>query len=433
VKKWLKVVLVCTAVVIVLAGAAAGYFFSCMYPYRGTVNNSGFEECLTLDTVLTQEQAIEDLSYMMELLESRHPAWLEEDSDIPAKTQAQFDKEIAVIGEEVTVLELWQAASRITSVMHDGHTWVRYSGIELYVDDITQFTDSENTIISIDGEPSGEVYKRFLELFQYELEPYARAVFSSVIIREKYLSLMGVDTSDGVTFTFEKNEEQTEYHYNFVPADEIKGNDTSAEEKAWVDYEIDAENDAAVFILKECNYNDEYCAKLREFFEEVEKNSIGNVIVDLRGNGGGNSMVANEFLRYVDIDGYKCWDSDVRYGSYVVHNRDVWQKNDRADISFAGSIYVLTDVDTYSSAMDFAMLIGDNDIGLLIGEASGNRPDAYGDCLFFSMPNSKLEVSISSKRWYRLDQSKAWQPLEPDVPIEPEYALEKAYELIKNN
>jgi len=432
-KKWLKVVIICIAILAVLAGVVFGYYFAFMHPYRGTVNNSGFADSLPLDTVLTGEQAREDLFFMMECLESRHPAWLEEESEIPQLVQAQFDKELEAIGEETTVLELYQAASRITSVMRDGHTWVRWRGEDKYVDDVTQFTDSENTVIAINGEPLVDIYNRFLGLFQYELEPYARATFANVLIRENYLRLMGVDTADGVTFTFEsENGQQFDEHYTFVPAEEIKGNDSNADEDyKWVSYEIDAENSVAIFTLNECIYNDEYCAVVEEFFGEVEKNNVENIVVDLRENGGGNSMVADEFLRYLDIDQYNGWGSDIRFGWYVLRNRDIVCKNDRTGTDFDGKVYVLTATETFSAAMDFAMLIGDNDIGVIVGEASGNRPDAYGDCLYFQMPNSKLGMSVSYKRWYRIDQDKVWQPLEPDYYVYAEEALDKVYELIE--
>lgn len=429
-KKWLKLTIICLCSLLVLAGAATAYYFGFMHPYRGTVSNGNYDEALPLDTILTREQAQEDLAFLMEQLESRHPAWLEEDSGIPQAVQTQLEAELNTLGEEVSILELVQAASRITSVMHDGHTWVRYIGEERYVDDLTLFIDAENTVKAINGESPDDLYARFLGLFQYELEPYASQIFSQVLIRESYLRLMGVDTSEGVSFTFKKNGEQFEQHYNFVPAEEIKGNNSGIEEDNWVSYELDAEHDTAVFTLKSCIFNDEYCAVVKEFFDAVAENNISNIIVDLRGNGGGNSLVANEFLRYIDIDEYKGWHSDVRFGWYVIRNRDAVYKNNRLGEGFEGNIYVLTDTETFSSGMSFAMFIGDNDLGEIIGEASGNRPDAYGDILYFQMPNSRLGMGVSFKRWYRIDQSKEWQPLEPDYPTAAEDALERAYQLI---
>lgn len=91
---------------------------------------------------------------------------------------------------------------------------------------------------------------------------------------------------------------------------------------------------------------------------------------------------------------------------------------------------MLTDTWTYSSAMDFAMLIADNDLGIIVGQPSGNLPDGYGDCLSFQMPNSRLAIGVSYKKWYRVDQTRAGEPLMPDVETASEEALEKVYELI---
>ena len=40
-------------------------------------------------------------------------------------------------------------------------------------------------------------------------------------------------------------------------------------------------------------------------FGEIKSKGIKNLCVDLRENGGGNSLVANEFLKYLDIPSYK--------------------------------------------------------------------------------------------------------------------------------
>ena len=79
------------------------------------------------------------------------------------------------------------------------------------------------------------------------------------------------------------------------------------------------------------------------------------------------------------------------------------------------------------------MLIGDNDLGSLVGSASGNLPDGYGDILLFQLPNSKLAMGVSFKRWYRVNQSLSGQPLTPDTVVPPSEALDKVYELIGND
>ena len=83
-------------------------------------------------------------------------------------------------------------------------------------------------------------------------------------------------------------------------------------------------------------------------------NGINNVVVDLRNIGGGNSMVGNAFMRSIDVDSYRTWDVDERYGWYLLKQKNIVNQNKKKELVFDGNIYVLTSVQTFSSAMDFA-------------------------------------------------------------------------------
>ena len=73
---------------------------------------------------------------------------------------------------------------------------------------------------------------------------------------------------------------------------------------------------------------------------------------------------------------------------------------------FKGDVYILTNIRTFSSAMDFAMYFADNHMRTLVGEASGNLPNAYGQCVKFRTPNSRLVFTVSVKRRHRIDMGK---------------------------
>ena len=64
-KRSKMIVLGIVIAVVALAGVAAGVWFLALNPYRGTVNNPS--ETLALDTVLTRDQAKEDIDYVMEM------------------------------------------------------------------------------------------------------------------------------------------------------------------------------------------------------------------------------------------------------------------------------------------------------------------------------------------------------------------------------
>ncbi len=429
-KRNLKKQLVIIASIFLVVVLIAGYYFLFMNPRRGTAKN--FTPSQDLDTVLTRQQAENDLQYLVDHLKSRHPAWLDGSVNLTEAVMDQYQIELDSLNAETTVLDLWQSAGRILSKLHDGHSWISWKnpGQTLYIDDFTQIQTYEHPL-SINGTPIDVILDQYLSQSSYELAFYAEErFFKRALVTEDMLRWSGVDTSDGVTMTFNTEEGETTFHYNFVPLDQVIGYEPSDKDEDWVYYSIDEANDLGIFTLKTCTINEEYKDVLNAFFENVFAKHIGNIVVDLRGNGGGNSRVANAFLKYIDVDSYKTWNSAVRYGWYLHKNNNNVIRNQKKSETFDGDIYVLMDTFTYSSAMDFAMLIGDNHLGTLVGSTSGNRPDSYGDSLHFQLPNSALTFSVSFKRWYRVDQSKSGLPLTPDVVVLPSEALEKVYELI---
>lgn len=424
-KKGIRIVL---GIIVILAGLIGLGYVTCN-PERGTLKDKVITK--PLDETLTAEQVKEDIDFAMKTMRERHPVWLEKDNENVSKVEQQYETELANIGEGMTVIEELKMLSRIMHELGDGHT-ESYVNLEenKYINDLTQLGEG-NELLAINGEPIEDIYKRFLEVFSYEREEFAKAVFdNNVTCSESSLRLCGVDTSHGVTFTIKTEEgQQQDYTYSFVPIEEVKGRNQSDNEK-WVSYELDEAKSVGIFKLTSCDYNQEYKDTVKAFFEEVSAKNIQHIIVDLRWNGGGSSNVANEFLRYVNVDGYYMWANEVRIRNILVKGKRSYCKNRKLSPVFDGDLYVLTNLRSYSAAMDFAMMVEDNQIGTIVGEASGNMPNSYGDCLLFAVPNSGINFQVSYKRWHRIDEEKEGQPLEPDYPCKSEEAMEKAYTLI---
>ena len=431
-KKGIKALITALGVLIAAALVLFGAYKLWFDPYRGTF--SGGEPTLALDTVLSREQAREDVDDVMKKLRSRHPAWLEKDNARAAATEARYLAETELIDASesgVTVLEEWRAVSRILHDLGDGHTQVWASpAAALYIDDLGLLRQY-GVPVKINGEPTEAVFGRFCELYQYETEDYARAIFeANVLVSKTYLTWIGVDTTDGVVFTYEAASGELDRAHKFVTLKNVAGRGDAGGGEPW-EVRIDGDKGVGVFVLRSCDYNAEYKAAADAFFEQVRASACDSVIVDLRANGGGNSLCADEFIRYLDVDGYYGWPSHVRMGNILIKNKKSFTRNNKLGAGFSGDLYVLTDTRTFSAAMDFAMLIEDNGLGTLIGEAPGNLPDSYGDTLSFAAPNSGLRYTVSHKRWFRIDETKAGRPIEPDVPCASAEAMDRAYELIE--
>lgn len=425
--RWFKLAVVIIVFVII---SVYSIYQLLINPYRETTNE--YVTTLPLETELTKKQILGDIDYVIGKLRERHPAWLEKENKRVDAVEAKYSDMRKMINDDeknsYTVLEEWQILSRIMNQLYDGHSRVDFfSDSEKYIDDFSQINEYGNPI-TINGEPTEKILESFLNLFQYERVEFAQAVFGEYIKQELYLNWLGVDTSDGVTFKYVTDSGEKEYHYSFVPYENVANNDV--EESEWVNYEIEEKDNLAIFTLKECDYNDLYVNTVNDFFDKVDSADIENVIVDLRGNGGGNSYVANEFLSHLNIDGYMGLSGDVRYGNFLIHNEPYYYTVEKKENAYDGKVFILTDVFTFSSAMDFAMFFKDNNLGTVVGEASGNMPESYGDVLSFTVPNSKLAFSVSYKKWHRIDQSKCDEPIKPDYECKSQDALSYAKQLI---
>ena len=235
-------------------------------------------------------------------------------------------------------------------------------------------------VVEVGNISTEALYQRFLPQFSYELESWARHSFASRLNRSEYLSFVGVDTLTDIPLVLENPNDGSRITATFTLCESVTAGDEKAEPN--FDYSVDSSAGMGIFTLRQCVYDEEYKNGLRDFFTSVQENNIRSVIVDLRSNPGGNSLVANEFIRYLPAESYLTGATEVRFGSILRKNKPQSRKS-TAYSSLFDDVYVLTGADTFSSATDFATLISDNKLGTVVGEIPGNMPSSYGDILYF--------------------------------------------------
>jgi len=118
-------------------------------------------------------------------------------------------------------------------------------------------------------------------------------------------------------------------------------------------------------------------------------NSATRVVVDLRGNAGGNSEVILPLL-----DGLKI----------------------NSKLSAKGHLYVLIGGHTFSSGVMDAIYLRDQLHAILMGEPTGGKPNCYGEIERLNLPTSGLAVYYPVKRFQQIPDSDP-ASLEPDVKI----------------
>lgn len=410
-------------------------FGSYCNPYWNSVsfrNNYGFTK--NVDTVLSYRQAKCDLDFAFQYLQKLHPALYR---TIPKELEERYEKAVQRLQSEnqIDISMLAGEIEGILSLLHDAHTDItlNYENPR-YMKYIESHNKAGDSLIAVNGMDVQEMLVQFSDKISYETDSWGIRRLCKYVSTAEGLCYLGILPEDGVVYTYETVKGDTTEQYaseaDFLNWDEYavyNGIKEDSEQGKFVSYEIDREHDLAVLTLTSCINNDEYRNCVREMFAEVQQLGIRNVAVDLRNNGGGDSSVATEFFKYIPVDAYKEWASEWRLGCFLIKNEQTVIQNEKyEDLLFDGDLYLLTSVSTFSSAMDFAEYVKDNHIGTVIGEASSNAPDSYGDISTFVLPESGIMMQISTKKWYRIDNIEGL--IEPDIPCSSEQVWETLYE-----
>ena len=394
--------------------------------------------------LLTREQALDDYDFALKYLKKIHPLTL---GGLPVEVEerAAEVKTLLESVDSITGYEFTREMESIFSMLGDGHTHVdEFYESRHYMKHLYEHKSAGDTLLGINGLTYEDMLQQNPYLVSYETEAYAVRLLKNRVTTLEGLRYLGIDTSGEITYNYLTEDGQyvdlTVTASDFLPMDEyldyeesVTGDDLHGDdtEHDFVSFEIDEDYSLAVLTLDDCVYNEHYKDVVKEMFEEIHSRDIQNVVVDLSNNSGGSSLVADEFIHYLDTDEYDSWAEELRAGPFYIRHSADTDKNRKKGYGFSGNVYVITSVYSFSSAMDFAMLIQDNGLGCIVGEACGNMPASYGEIAEFKLPESGLYMQISSKKWHRIDETKEDLPILPDIECDPSDALDVIKEVIK--
>jgi hypothetical protein len=195
-------------------------------------------------------------------------------------------------------------------------------------------------------------------------------------------------------------------------------------------------------------------------FKVIKEKEVKNLIINLMDDGGGNSDVGDEFFKYILDKPFTQYAKVVEKNSALLKERlrehRIGKSLDSADktllgrrngsidtafyddigvndnpLRFNGRVILLVNVETYSSAADFAQCFRHYKRGVVIGEETGGLIKSYGDIVTAHLPNTQLELSISSKLYYDAGAGENdWHGVIPDIKSPSADALKRALKYI---
>lgn len=434
-KKARKAINLCMTIIVVLFTAFNTY----CNPYWNSMLNRNYEYTRDFNEEISFSDAKEDLQYMMHYLKKCHPLFI---NGLSEEISNGYHSSLERLKntDTITVTEVEREMQSILALIGDGHTTAFDNYISYcYLKDIAKRNYEGWRLTAINNITLEELFKENKYLYSYELENWGKAKFKSDITSLSGLSFLELNPN-GIRYTWvneEGEEEISTYeakdyviYSEYMEYNKQYFEEESNESNDFVSYKIYEDNSLAVLTLESCNYDEQYKSCLKKMFSEMKEKNIQNVAVDLRGNGGGNSKVATEFIKYLSIDEYNGGACKWRLGFLTIPFSYNSIKNKKyVDLVFDGNVYVLTNVDSFSSAMLFAQYIQDNDIGTVIGEIPGNTPNCFGEIATFELPNTRLYFQVSTKEFTRVDKKNKDNRIVPDIACDGDTALDKLLEI----
>jgi Tetratricopeptide repeat/Peptidase family S41 len=128
----------------------------------------------------------------------------------------------------------------------------------------------------------------------------------------------------------------------------------------------------------------------RRVMEFVAANPVEKFVLDLRNNDGGNNGL----------------------------NREVVIGLIKSKVDVRGKLFVVTGRRTFSAAQNFVNELEKYTAAIFVGEPTAGRPNHYGDGRPITLPNSKLNVQVSTLHWQDMDprDNRAWTA--PQIAVE---------------
>ena len=121
----------------------------------------------------------------------------------------------------------------------------------------------------------------------------------------------------------------------------------------------------------------------------MKESNVNNLVIDIRGNGGGDPNCANHLLRYISKTPYQYFDdNNIGYP-------DLKKEIIPYDNTFSGQTYIVIDGGCGSTSGHLSSLVKFNKTAILVGQISGASYKCHDNSENVKLPNTSLNLHIA--------------------------------------
>ncbi|MBI4902398.1 MAG: hypothetical protein HY820_02105 [Acidobacteria bacterium] len=409
-----------------------------------------YDESFRDRATLSSSEALQDIAQFFATLERVHPQLLakvskEDFARLQEDTRTAVTSKADTAGQ-VKSLDLVLALSRAAARFQDGHTSVRWRQVvnasnarstlfppfRLRFDNgrwriaaATEQSLAGTEVLAVNEKPVLEFLAPILERCSGETQAFRAARFLgdeafwfwlTRIVEQSELRLR-VKTADGKDRSVSLKPIQFQA-YEHLSKQQPGGAYRPNRSGTKVDF-FDS-GGIAYFQYPAFHRTDGEKKKIDAIFAEMRERKSTHLIIDLRGNGGGNSDMGDHIFTYLHGGKFRQFSRvEAKISDEVKQFLPRWarpvalfttgrvmgkdmgeEKHAKPAAFFSGRKYLLIDNDTFSSATDFAAMFRDYQTGDILGYETGGVPTSFGDTYEFPLKNSQIPCRVSWKRFY---------------------------------
>ena len=392
----------------------------------------------------TKNEIIQDINFLVEDIEEIHPNLYHSirKEDFLRKVQIIKDQ----LPDSISKIDTWKRLNEILALIKEGHTYFRPPEKEIgdflrfpytiKIDDITNDFLISGTLTGLSTEYLGN-----------------RIVSINGISTDSLISIFKKSTSaeNEALFVF-MNESHFDYaiyaifgapeyfDIEFLTEDKVEKHRCKSTNhrpnKVVPDFTFNIIHDSIGFIdINRLNHSNDFTKFCKKTFKSLNKKKIPNLIIDFRANGGGDSGMGDELIKYLSNEPF------IQYQKAVVKVSSVSRKQFhytpkkdtllKAELSekliepypqkmrYSGNVFVLIDGGTFSSAGSTVWCINHYNIATIVGKETGGTGVHYGYPIKRNLPNTNLIYYVSHMKWYQIGaDDKSVYGLIPDYKID---------------